>query len=1300
MHDVRHLTPHIDEKSLSRMTRPRDKRSLAFRQKQFIPMSTSSSDEMSSGAASRARELLAARDSESLLNLKLRAASPSASTTNNACAPKPPRRTTGHINARVETMSESSKRVEEILSSMKQKRETFTSSVHDVKSLVRKSEDRSHCQQPPTSGKPPLSIATGKDDLAKKMSESLKDKRNRITKLLSADHQKQRVSSRSPHTVDTATTEDSTTEDSLSIGSWAIDHPFPHCIVSESTKASVPLHEIEEAFENDDTSEGNEGICSDSSAENEGSNRTQSESLSNPFIPIDSDQSGLGHIRSTETPDEDRFGSNDESEPSSRSQGDKKVSFDDTPFVIEEMVPPSIVHCCSTSFETQFLKEDFLSRYTPDDSSYSAGTTETQHLRKTSSWDGSDLDTSAARKDRYSTLVKDREKRVILMRKLEQTYSELLDLHKEIESTKNQRIPSRDDSSDSSMEILENDDESSADFTNDSNTSGWVSRDESNSRLDSLLQYMTSEDDDSYEGSLTSQERFSISLSHTASNLDTLMESDETEEIDESMAFDKSISESENIRTETASHSPTDHNQRRSSNPSSSIQDDPNDRDVILCDYSIKLRKASRAPDTPNTERRCTVSGTKKNGLRPETAESTGVCSGSVRNVEGTKTTMGKDKKDVKLCASDARKDLVDTASYNFEKGKTDAGESFAGKREVRQLTEHEKGTIGNCSILQKDPDAIVDRDDSKLDKRPTSRLSLDRTNSQKEIVKNPIIVSEGLRSGDDRTTKKTIPKNPSIDSDDTRGNTRGSSTNGEKVTETIPKDPSTDSDERGGAKSRKSINGKMITKTIPKDPSIDSGETRGDRSRAITRGEKITKTIPEDPSVDFKDTRGDKSGGSMNSNRIKKMIPKDPSTDFDDTWGDRKTIPKDPSIDYQDTRGDKSRGSMDSNRITKMIPKDPSTDFDDMWLDRKTIPKDPSIDYQDTRGDKSGGSMNSNGITKMIPKDPSTDSDDMWGDRSTSTSTKIKKIVKKPSVDSKESKRSNQSKKKTKAAKKSSLKSKGDPRVINQVIVLHRRYPKGIVKREIDRWEAVQGNPKNIVEKPKKPDPPMVALSFEVSPSVEEMTEDEHGDTESNYFDEQERVRQDPEAEFGDVQENTEIVGTEHRPTEQSLQKMRRKYLFVPRKVSNKRCKASGGLLDLAKKTGISASSIICVKALDIHRPPELIAINAEFACGTQGSLYNLALRSGCEIEQTAEPQRLKLPPLGGGRRRWLLKARGGHYHISVWTTISNAVLTAKVGFSSHGNVKEVKRAKPEQRKDDCGARGLRHIAERTGCL
>lgn len=292
---------------------------------------------------------------------------------------------------------------------------------------------------------------------------------------------------------------------------------------------------------------------------------------------------------------------------------------------------------------------------------------------------------------------------------------------------------------------------------------------------------------------------------------------------------------------------------------------------------------------------------------------------------------------------------------------------------------------------------------------------------------------------------------------------------------------------------------------------------------------------------------------------------------------------------------------------------------------------------------------------------------------------------------------------------------------MINKVIIVNKRSPKGIVKREIDRWESAQGNPKETRSDPDRPDPPVGEISFLVEPHDEEMTEDEFDETELGHEDKREdpmgedplRVdsmtenlkKEDPstedpgtpEAEM-DVSDEVKITETAEIPDEdKNIERPKRKCLFVSRKISNMRCRANGGLFDLAKKTGISDSSTIYVTSLDMPRPPELTAINAEFACGAQGSLYDLALRSGCKIEQPPEPKRLKLPPLGGGKRRWLLKTRGGHYHISVWTTISNAVLAARVGFSTN-SAKGLKSTIHEQRSDNhCGARGLKHIVETT---
>ena len=500
-------------------------------------MTITPDDEMSSDAALRARQLLAAKETDSLLTIKDRRVTPT-----NGGALSPPRRTAGQVTVRVESMGESSSRVKEILSTIKEKREHFSTQVHGTTTPNQSSHDDSSPGAAPAScGKPPrFSTSSEREELTKKMSQSLKEKRDRITRLLSVDHQKQRVMSRSPHTVDTAATED-TTEDSQSTGSWSTENVVPQQVRDDHSKPVAALQEIEEVFESEEGSIAQDNEGNPCTSQDEPPNRPQTDDGGGHFMPIYSNELANENCGSTNTPDSDEAGRNasvDGSDESSQLRtpphsGDKKVSFGDTLFVIDEMTPPAVVHC--TSFDSAFSRERSQSGCVPDDLSVSIGAAESPirgtPRRRTSSWDASDVDESDARRMRYKSLVNDREKRVTLMRKLEQTYSELVNLHQELEYSRQQQRNSSDEDSDSSYGIF--DEESSCEFTDDSNTSGWVSQDESNSKLDSLLQYMTSEDDESFAESYTSQGRFSLTLSQTASNLDTLVEADETEDLEE-----------------------------------------------------------------------------------------------------------------------------------------------------------------------------------------------------------------------------------------------------------------------------------------------------------------------------------------------------------------------------------------------------------------------------------------------------------------------------------------------------------------------------------------------------------------------------------------------------------------------------------------------------------------------------------------------------------------------------------------------------------------------------------------------
>ena len=929
---------------------------------------------MLSGAALRARELLAAKETELLLNAKERIRTPPREDKKNyGSSPvtppssTQPRRTAGQVSVRVESIEESSSRVKDILSSMREKRESFNSKLNESKTSHRgtsASVDEKHEQTP--SGKPPRSSPSSekRDDLTKKMNDSLKGKRERISKLLGTDHHhKMRTTSRSPHTVDTALTEDdSQSTDSCSGGSL----PPQHLHLLDSPKSTAVLQEIQETFENEESSvveSTPEGPSTDGSE----SAPRKDENQSDHFVPIERDDSTTDYFASIETSQDE---GESQLEPTEKSEGydqlpavgqggDKRVSFDDKLFVIEEMMPPSIVHC--TSFDSTFSRDRSLPGYAPDDLSAFIGASESPIKntspirRRTSSWDGSDVDESEARKSRYASLVDDREKRVSLIRKLQQTYSELLTLHEEIECKQKEQTTTAEDESESSDEIL--DDESSCEFTDDSNTSGWISQDESNSKLDSLLQYMTSEDDDSYGDSSASQGRFSfsLSLSQTASNLDTLVESDETEEAED------------DAREEERLH------------------------------------------------------------------------------------------------------DISESAV---------AGDSSESR-----------------SVISRNSSSVENETSSKVDKSAGSPMDNGQEDSQSDV-----------KSSADVKQMNTIDKSDSADT---------------------TKESSHESTCETSGKCSKSWDGD-VRETKDRDKS--------EERKRVSRAKVSIKTIE---------------------------VP-----------------------------------LFETSNACFMGMKDCSTE-------------------EDIVNDLPGRQR----VVSGKARHPATK----------------EAIVKKCSIDSSDSKR-----------RIREFESNED-----ELVQRLKKNPRGIVKRQVDKWEAARRNPKTRIQKASKPDPPVHGVSIaDISHRVKKDPSADERDDAPNDFPAKSPPVESEEERKVILQDNNE-PGTPELLEVEFVQngepeRNQQKRLFIPRKISNKRCRASGGLFDLAKKTGISDSDTICIKSRNIDRPPEITAMNAEFNCGTQGSLYNLALQSGCKIDQPPALKRLKLPPLGGGKRRWLLKARGGHYHIS----------------------------------------------------
>ena len=345
---------------------------------------TPQDNEMSSGAASRARQLLAAKETDSLLILKERlAVTPITTPTNvgasSCCSPPRLQRTAEHhvLPAHVidpteeEESSSSSSRARTILSSMKEKRENFSSRVKSAKtpgSHTRSHDESPNESTPPrSSGKPPrFTTSFEREELTNKMSQSLKEKRDRITRLLSRDHQKIQVVSRSPLTVETESTTEDTTEDSHSTGSWSADNATTHQIMEEHTKpASPPLQEIEEDFEHEEGSVDklDEGASSSTQEKDEPHhyNRPLADEKTGHFMPIGSNGPETENYGSMESGQD---GDEEEGEPGepnhavripAQCSGDKKVSFGDTFVFMDEITPPAVVHC--TSFDSGFSKD-------------------------------------------------------------------------------------------------------------------------------------------------------------------------------------------------------------------------------------------------------------------------------------------------------------------------------------------------------------------------------------------------------------------------------------------------------------------------------------------------------------------------------------------------------------------------------------------------------------------------------------------------------------------------------------------------------------------------------------------------------------------------------------------------------------------------------------------------------------------------------------------------------------------------------------------------------------------------------
>jgi hypothetical protein len=115
--------------------------------------------------------------------------------------------------------------------------------------------------------------------------------------------------------------------------------------------------------------------------------------------------------------------------------------------------------------------------------------------------------------------------------------------------------------------------------------------------------------------------------------------------------------------------------------------------------------------------------------------------------------------------------------------------------------------------------------------------------------------------------------------------------------------------------------------------------------------------------------------------------------------------------------------------------------------------------------------------------------------------------------------------------------------------------------------------------------------------------------------------------------------------------------------------CRAQGGLYKVASKScgalnGVfsmteSSPAVVVVRSVPVHRSEDYLLLSAEVRCGTQGSLLDLACQTSLDLQQYLAAKKSELArrqvmlpcTTNSGRKQWRIKARGGHYHIAVWT-------------------------------------------------
>ena len=104
--------------------------------------------------------------------------------------------------------------------------------------------------------------------------------------------------------------------------------------------------------------------------------------------------------------------------------------------------------------------------------------------------------------------------------------------------------------------------------------------------------------------------------------------------------------------------------------------------------------------------------------------------------------------------------------------------------------------------------------------------------------------------------------------------------------------------------------------------------------------------------------------------------------------------------------------------------------------------------------------------------------------------------------------------------------------------------------------------------------------------------------------------------------------------------------------------CFPRGNLWNISKSSGLSFRGPIRVNRKSVYRSPDFIRFSSEYRCGARGGLMDLASHSGMPKTQISPLRKIQTTRVNG-RQRWKLKARGGHYHVAVWTNMTRNMLS-----------------------------------------